>query len=123
MYIYTVFIYFNCFFRPVFGDHGGRPFVNCSTGRFAFQVLDLFDEALEPSLSVAFDGTDSTPCLDARQICCCVDFLKISVYDRKYMVVFDINIAHVVFDINIAHVVFDISISVKNISIHIVYCL
>ena len=77
--------------------------------------MDLFDEALEPSLSVAFDGTDSTPCLDARQICCCVDFLKISVYDRKYMVVFDINIAHVVFDIS--------SISVKNISIHIVYIL
>jgi len=31
------------------------------------QVLDLFDEALEPSLRVAFDGTDSTPCLDADE--------------------------------------------------------
>lgn len=36
-------------------------------GRFA-KVLDLFDEALEPSLRVAFDGTDSTPCLDARRL-------------------------------------------------------
>ena len=31
------------------------------------QVLDLFDEALEPSLRVAFDGTDSTPSLDADE--------------------------------------------------------
>ena len=58
-------------------------------GRFA-KVLDLFDEALEPSLRVAFDGTDSTPCLDARRLflraICCVYFFISVFYNTKYMI-------------------------------------
>ena len=58
--VYILLIHVYSFILP-------RHTVAVQLGRFA-KVLDLFDEALEPSLRVAFDGTNSTPCLDARRL-------------------------------------------------------
>ena len=81
IYIYLHYHYFHIFFVYKLSSPSAH-FVSA-------KVLDLFDEALEPSLRVAFDGTDSTPSLDARtlslkrQFVLCSFLENISIYWKK----------------------------------------
>ena len=81
IYINSIYIYTLSFPSAQLVFIGQCSGLNVQVFFFSAKVLDLFDEALEPSLRVAFDGTDSTPCLDARRFAKNVGFEHI--YDSK----------------------------------------